>query len=57
MPESAKGGGGKEGGGQNLTKRPPTENSFGPPSPRYILPPSIPFLLVSPLEIDRISLS
>ena len=29
----------KKGGGQNLTRRPPTENSFRPPSPRYVLPP------------------
>ena len=34
-----KGGGQKRGGGQNLTRRPPTENSFRPPSPRYVLPP------------------
>ena len=29
----------KVGVGQNLTRRPPTENSFRPPSPRYVLPP------------------
>ena len=39
MPENAKAGAKKEGGGQNLTSRPPTENSFRPPSPRYVLPP------------------
>ena len=32
-------GGQKGGGGQNLTRRPPVENSFRPPSPRYVLPP------------------
>ena len=31
-------GGAKRGGVQNLTRRPPTKNSFWPPSPRYILP-------------------
>ena len=28
------------GGGQNLTRRTPTENSFRPPSPRYVPPPN-----------------
>ena len=37
--------GGGGGGGQNLTRRPPTENSFRPPSPRHVLPPHTPFLL------------
>ena len=32
-------GGAKQRGGQNLTWRPPTENSFPPPSPRYVPPP------------------
>ena len=39
LPENAKGGGAKKRVGQNLTRRPPTENSFRPPSPRYVLPP------------------
>ena len=56
FPENAKGGGKKRGGGQNLTRRPPVESSFRPPSPRYVLPPPIPFLLVSPLQTPRISL-
>ena len=38
-PENAKGGGEKKRGGQNLTRRPPTENGFRPPSPQYVLPP------------------
>ena len=38
VPDNAKGGGEKE-GGQNLTRRPPAENSFRPPLPRYVLPP------------------
>ena len=32
------GGGAKKRAGQNLTRRPPTENSFRPPSPRYVWP-------------------
>ena len=41
LATSRKGGGGgaKKRGGQNLTRRPPTENSFRPPSPRYVWPP------------------
>ena len=42
------------GGGQNLTRRHPTENSFRPPSPRRILPPPpprpLPSLLVDSLK-------
>ena len=35
-----RGGGGKTGGGgAKLTRRPPTENCFRPPSPRYVPPP------------------
>ena len=49
-PESAKEG--SRGGGQNLTMRPATENSFRPPSPRYVLPLPCHF----PLEVPRISL-
>ena len=50
-------GGAKKRGGQNLMRRPPTENGFRRPSPQYVLPPPMPFLLVSPLEIPRISRS
>ena len=49
-------GGGKRGGGQNLTRRPPTENSFRPPHlSTFPPPPPIPFLMLSPLETPRIS--
>ena len=40
-----RGGGGQKrggGGGQNLTRRPPTENSFRPLSPRYVFAPPPP---------------
>ena len=52
-----KGGGQKRGGGQNLSRRPPTENGYRPPHLSMFCPPPMPFLLVSPLEIPRISLS
>ena len=39
-PENAKVGQ-KRGGGQNLTRRPPVESTFRPPSPRYVLPPPL----------------
>ena len=44
-----KGGGGNRGGGggQNLTRRTPTENSFDPPSPRYVPPPHVISLIKS----------
>ena len=57
LARERQGGGQKRGGVQNLSRRPPTEKSFRPPSPRYVLPPPIPFLVVSLLEIPRISLS
>ena len=49
-PENAKGGGAKKRGGQNLTRRPPTKNSFQPPSPRYVLPPPYPISLSKSLR-------
>ena len=42
------------GGGKTLMKRPPTENSFRHPSPRYILPPYSTSLLSSPLGTPKI---
>ena len=48
----------KKEGGQNLTRRPPTETSFRPlTSVRFVPPPPfIPFRLLSSSEIPRISL-
>ena len=43
------------GGAKNLMRRPPTENSSDPPHLGTLTPP-IPFLVLSPLEIPRISL-
>ena len=50
--------GAKKRGGQNLTRRPRREQFPTPlTSVRFAPPPHIPFLLVSPLEMPRISLS
>ena len=49
-----KGGGKTAGGGQNLTRRPPTENSFRPPSPRYVpSPPPCHFSYEAPYKLPE----
>ena len=53
-------GGAKRGGGQNLTRKPPRGKQSVSDPPHlgtFCPPPPIPFLLVSPLEMPRISLS
>ena len=57
LPENAKGGGQKREGGAKPHEETPHGKRFPTPSPQYVLPPPMPFLLVSPLEIPRISLS
>ena len=44
VQRTPKGGQNSGGGGQNLTRRDPTKNSFRPPLPRYVPPP------IDPLE-------